>query len=79
MIQPIVFDHVAQIFNRHYKLKPREAAEAARKFLEVLQLYDLQIVRGDWVRAPSQSKWERMMDGFDEAAEREPWLAREIQ
>ena len=79
MTQPIILDHVAQIFGRHYKMPPRKAAEEASRFLEILQLYDLQIIRGDWTRAPAQSKWQRMMEGFDEAAEREPWLAREIQ
>ena len=87
MIHPIIHDHLSQIFHRHYKLEPVAAAEEAMKMLEVLELYGLQIIIGDWTvpevvvvngQKPVDA-WARAVEAMRAAEEREPWLAKEIQ
>lgn len=78
MNQPIVHDYLSQIFVKHYELQPKAAAEEAMRFLEILQLYDMELIIGDWRTQPRSEKslWEKLME---EAAEREPWLAKELR
>ena len=87
MIQPVIHDYLAQIFVRHYKLEPRAAAEEALRFLEIIDLYRLQIIQGDWVvpevvvvaGSPNRDPWADAIEAMRAAEGREPWLAREIQ
>ena len=82
MIQPIIHDNLTQIFVKHYKMQPRAAAQEAMRFLEIVELYGMQIIIGDWlIPEPStpQSPWQRAIEALQEAEAREPWLAKEIQ
>lgn len=78
MTQPIVHDYLSQIFVKHYKMQPKAAAEEAWRFLEIVKLYDMELIIGDWREQPRSRRpmWEQMME---EAAEREPWLAHELK
>ena len=83
MTQPIIHDYLTQIFQKHYRLGPDKADEEAERFGEILELYGLELIIGDWI--VPETKVIRM-DAFDilretakETMEREPWLAREIQ
>jgi hypothetical protein len=87
VIHPIIHDHLSQIFQRHYKLEPTTAAEESMRMLEVLELYGLQIIIGDWTipevvvvngRNPVDA-WSTAVHAMREAEGREPWLAKEIQ
>jgi len=76
MNQPIVSDYLTQIFAKHYKLPPEKAAEEAQRFLEITQLYGMELIMGDWREQPKKKdSWRLLME---EAAEREPWLASEL-
>ena len=81
MINPVIHDNLTAIFVRHYKMSPKNAAEASLKFMEVLELYKMQIIIGDWVIPDivELSPFEMMVRTQKETMEREPWLAREIQ
>lgn len=84
IIPPIIHDNLAQIFVRHYKMQPKAAAEEALRFMEIIDLYDMQVIVGDWLipepvpQAPRDA-WSMAIDALKDAEEREPWLAREIQ
>lgn len=86
-IQPVIHDYLAQIFVKHYKLDPKKAAEQSLRFYEIVQLYGLEIIVGEWlvpepvpvVPAKPKDAWTRAIEALQEAEEREPWLAREIQ
>jgi hypothetical protein len=89
MVQPVIHDYLTQIFHKHYKMAPDPAAEAAMKFLEILELYKMELIIGEWV-VPEPLPLEplRPLSGWDKLAAtlrdieesgREPWLAREIQ
>lgn len=84
MIEPIIHDHLTQIFGKHYKMAPKNAAEEALRFMEILELYDMKLIIGAWVipeDAPPLTGWDKLRAGLQdiEASGREPWLAKEIQ
>jgi len=93
MTQPIIHDYLTQIFAKHYKMEPKAAAEAALKFIDILELYQMQLICGEWVvpepiaptiptrPARPATGWDRLIIDLREIKEsgREPWLAREIQ
>ena len=81
MTQPVIHDYLTQIFVKHYKLGPTKAAEEGLRFMEILELYGMQIIIGEWT-VPDVVE----LDPFDmmtritkETMDREPWLAKEIQ
>lgn len=78
MTQPVIHDYLTQIFVKHYKMQPKPAAEEAMRFLEILDLYKMELIIGDWREQmkPQKTMWEQLME---EAAEREPWLAKELR
>ena len=78
MKQPIIHDQLTQIFLKHYGNEPQQAAENAWKFLEILELYGMQLIRGEWQQVVKLTGWELMVETMDEAAEREPWKAYEL-
>lgn len=84
-IQPVIHDYLSQIFVRHYKLEPTRAAQEALRFYEIVQLYGLEIIVGEWLVPeparpdPPKDAWTRAIEAFHDVEEREPWLAREIQ
>ncbi len=80
MVEPIIHDNLTQIFARHYSMGPMPAAEAALKFLDILELYDMKLIIGDWV-VPEVIKltpFDMMVQTAKETMERQPWLAKEI-
>lgn len=88
MIQPVIHDYLSQIFAKHYKLEPRKAAEEALRFLEILDLYKMKMIVGDWtvpevvvVNSGKESRdpWAEAIEAMRAAEAREPWLAKEIQ
>ena len=87
MIHPIIHDHLSQIFQRHYKMEPTAAAEESMRMLEILELYGLQIIIGDWTvpevvvvnTGKPVDAWAKAVHDMREAEAREPWLAKEIQ
>jgi len=81
VVQPIIHDYLTQIFNKHYSMDQAAAAESALKFLDILELYDMKLIIGDWVRAEVKTltPFEMMQQTAMDTMEREPWLAREIQ
>ena len=92
IVQPIIHDYLTQIFGKHYKMEPMPAAQQALRFLEILELYQMQLVMGEWlvpeplpipkyVPPKRISVWDQIaLDLEDiETSGREPWLAKEIQ
>lgn len=87
MIHPIVHGHLSQIFQRHYKMDAVPAAEESMRMLEILELYGLQIIIGEWTvpevivvnTGKPVDAWAKAAHDMREAEEREPWLAKEIQ
>lgn len=81
MIQPVIHDYLTQIFYKHYSMEAKAAAEAALKFMDILELYDMKLIIGDWVvpEIRTLSPFEMMQQTAMDTMEREPWLAREIQ
>lgn len=90
MTDPIIIDYLTQIFERHYKIeKPEVATEAALKFLDILELYQMKLIIGEWIvpeivtvmANKPQSIWEQMAASIHDIEDsgREPWAAREIQ
>lgn len=85
MIQPIIHDYLTQIFVKHYKLDNESAANEALRFYEIVQLYGLDIIVGEWLVPeplapdPPKDAWTKAVEALHEAEAREPWLAREIQ
>jgi hypothetical protein len=80
-VNPIICDYLTQIFHKHYSMAPAPAAEAALKFIELLELYDLKLIIGDWVvpEIRTLTPFELMTQTAMDTMEREPWLAKEIQ
>ena len=78
MTQPIVHDYLTQIFAKHYGNEPKQAAENAMKFLEIIELYGMELIIGDWQMVVSKSPWELMLETLEETSEREPWKAYEL-
>ena len=84
-VQPIVQDYLTQIFVKHYKMQPEPAAEEVIRFLEIIDLYKMQLIVGEWTIpeplpvAPRLTPWEVMQQTYAETLEREPWRAQEIQ
>jgi len=87
IVQPVIHDYLTQIFCKHYNMEPKVAAQAGLKFLDLLELYDMQLIRGDWVvpEAPEPLRrltgWEKIIVDLQDIEEsgREPWLSKEIQ
>jgi len=90
VIQPLIHEHLTGLMVKHYKLQPEPAAEAAMRFMEILELHRMEIVMAEWtvpepipVAAPHRrmTTWEELALDIKsvEASGREPWLAREIQ
>lgn len=85
MIQPVIHDYLTQIFVRHYKLDNAKAAKEALRFYEIVGLYGLDIIVGEWLVPepaqpnPPKDAWTKAIEALHEVEEREPWLAREIQ
>lgn len=80
MTQPIVHDYLTQIFAKHYGRPPKAAAEEAHRFLEIVDLYGMELIVGDWreqMKEP-KSRWDEMLEIANESADREPWKAYEI-
>lgn len=82
MIQPVIHDYLTQVFVKHYKLEPRAAAEEALRFAEILELYGMQIIVGEWtIPEPAEplSPTQAMEATWRETLEREPWNAPELK
>lgn len=87
--EPIVHDYLTQIFVKHYKMTAEPAAEEALRFLEIIDLYKMQLILGDWTKIEEEKiktprgRWDLMIDvakrSIDESGEREPWKSPEIQ
>ena len=86
-VQPVVVDYLSQIFTKHYKLEPGNAAEEALRFLEIIELYGMELIIGEWTvpevvvvgKPGAKDAWSVALDAMKQAEEREPWLAKEIQ
>lgn len=85
-VEPVIHDYLTQIFIKHYKLEPTPAAEQALRFLEIIELYQMQLIMGEWVvPVPIEVKkltgWDKLILSNMDIIEsgREPWLAKEIQ
>lgn len=84
--EPIIHDYVTQIFCKHYKMQPEPAAKEALRFLEITDLYGMQLIMGDWVKpepalpAAPVTGWNKMIQSLRDVEEsgREPWLAVEL-
>ncbi len=89
MIQPVIHDYLTQIFVKHYKMQAKAAAEEAIRFLEILELYDVQLIKGDWVPEPAPEQQESRDPFFGvggkelrvikETLLREPWNSPELK
>jgi hypothetical protein len=63
-------------------MQPEPAAQEALRFLEIAELYGMELIIGEWtVPEPAQplSPFEIMQQTMMDTMEREPWLAKEIQ
>ena len=92
MIEPVIHDYLTQIFVKHYKMQPKPAAQEALRFLEISDLYGMQVILGEWLKPePIEMKagvpikpltlWQKIaleVKAIDDSG-REPWLSREIQ
>jgi hypothetical protein len=84
MTQPVIHDYLTQIFVKHYKIEPNHAAEEALRFLEIAELYGMQLIMGEWtvpepVDVAADPFTQMFGKNMRETMQREPWLAREIQ
>jgi len=89
IVQPVIHDVLTQIFCKHYKLEPMPAAQQALRFMEILDLYQMELVIGEWLVpepapyvAPKRlTMWDQIALDIEDidASGREPWLAKEIQ
>ena len=81
-VQPIIHDYLSQIFQKHYKLGPDKADTEAERFEEILELYGMQLIVGDWavpeVKVIKMDAFDMLRETTKETMERKPWLAKEI-
>ena len=92
IVQPVIHDYLTQILCKHYNMEPMPGAKAALRLIQLLELYKMEIIIGEWlvpeplpipayVPPKRISVWDQIaLDLEDiETSGREPWLAKEIQ